>query len=260
MSKFLRDEFLTNITISEQLLIEIKKEIVKIAEKENKNKVNEMKEKNLFITYTIRFDNQGFRMYGFEEAIEYYKKACIVERFLFNLNSGKSLSTNGLFGKSISLWFDSKEPINCQLVVQDDDKDWTDSIFIKIKEILKKYKNKNHVFRNKWIPFILQLLGIMVVFLTSYWVSVQIAPKLTIENALAFIFLISLILFSNVWSFVFNFIIKYIYDLYPNLSFKEKERFNGIKRFFNLVCVSLLVLIIFQLAINIGGFFRGILK
>ncbi len=84
MAKFLRDEFLKNISITEETLTHINDYL---SEREAITNVNTTDDKALLMTYIIRFDNRGYRLDDFLEVMNNYKRADSVERILFILES-----------------------------------------------------------------------------------------------------------------------------------------------------------------------------
>jgi ABC-type sugar transport system permease subunit len=217
MSQFLRDEVLKNLSITEDVLRRINEDFLEIVAQADKNN----QEKNLKLSYVIRFDNKGFRLFDFNSVMKYFQEAHRVERFIFMLESKESIASYKMQGKSIELNFYSKEPNNCSLVVQDDNSDWVDAVFWKIKERLNQYKNSNFIVRNRLVPFIVQLIGVVTGFIVSLLIAIKLSPKLAIENALAFSFVIAFLIFSNCWVFIYDAILKTLNYFWPNISFKE---------------------------------------
>jgi hypothetical protein len=161
----------------------------------------------------------------------------------------------------MELWFDAKETNNCKLVVQDDDMNWVDSVFCKLKERLNKYKSFNFIIQNRWVSFIVQLLGVIVGFIVSLWAAIKISPKLAIDNSLAFTFVIAFLLFSNIWTLLYEGILKCLNYFWPNISFKEKGRFHWlIKAIISSAFVGFFFFIINRLLLYISQIMKSILK
>lgn len=231
MSKYLRDEFIRNISLNEQTIKKINVDISEIknrvntdlAEKYPQNQSKVLDEKILLANYIIRFDNKGFRLFDFKEVLKHYNDAHKIERLIFVLESPESIKRHKLFGKNIELHFDALDANNCYLSVQDDDKDWVDSSFYKLKERLNECKNLNFILQNRWIPFAVQIIGVFTGLFLSFWVAVRISPRLNIESAFAFTFIAALILFSNVWGILYGMILRCLNYYWPNITFKEKS-------------------------------------
>ncbi len=220
MSKFLRDEFLVNLSLNKEALTKINDDLLQVANQVNKN-LDNSSEWRMNPNYIIRFDGKGFRLSDFKEVIKHFEDAKKVERFIFILDSKKSVSR--FEGKYIDLNLDAKNSNNCILIVQDDDNAWVDATFYCLKERLARYRNKNFVVRNGWIHHIIQLLGVIVGILVSFLFAIKISPLLLINNAFAFSFIIMFLLFSNLWGPIYNGII-WLRDYYwPNINFKPKN-------------------------------------
>ena len=106
MSQFLRDEYLRNLTITEDGLRKINDDIEEIAQQGNeslKTKFTgqDLTDHLLIRSYIIRFDGKGFRLFDFEKAFKYFQDAKKVERFIFVVDSIKSIGK--IQGKSIDL-------------------------------------------------------------------------------------------------------------------------------------------------------------
>lgn len=217
MSQYLRDEYITNINLDDQALLKINEDLVEIA-KEVKLLGND---KSLIKSYVIRFDNNGFRLYDFEMVLRYFKDAHRIERVIFLLESQEAIETSKLRGESIEIWFDAKDVNSCKLVVQSDNSSWVNSTFLKLKERINKYKNKNFIIRNRWTLIIVQLTGVIIGILVSLLIAIKLSPKLQIENALAFTFVIAFLIYSNIWTFLLGAISRCLDYYWPNISFKR---------------------------------------
>jgi len=224
LSQFLRDEYLKNLTLSEEALKEIDEELHSLQKKENQKIDNDGKHDNyLSLTCIIRFDNKGFRLYQIDDVLKYFRSAKDVERIIFNLYSVNYLISNSRSGKSILIYFDGKDASKCQITVDDDDKDWVDSNFLKLREIISRYSNNNHRIRNAWTTFTIQIIGVIIGFLFSIWTAIKFSPSLPLKYADGFTFIIAFILFSNIWTYIYAFILRAIDFLWPNISFKKRE-------------------------------------
>lgn len=260
MSQFLRDAALKNLKLTEERLRKINELIFEIAREQNQVQTGEEKDKKkLLPSYIIRFDDKGFKLYEFEKIIKYFNEANKVERIIFILDSIES--ANRLFGKSIELRFDNKNPDNCFLTVQADEGDWVDSTFCRVKELLDKYKNKNAFIRNSWTPFIIQILGVIIGFTFSLWGAILISPKLNIENAFTISFIIAFLIFSNIWAYLYPLILKFIDYFWPNISFKDGKSLHWlIKALLSALFVGFSLFIAGKLFSYLGEIFKSLLK
>jgi hypothetical protein len=266
MSQFLRDEYLKNLNLDDKALIKIKEDLDIISDRSNKGlnleNQEEFKKRYLIASYIIRFDNKGFRLFDFSKVLKYFDDAHRIERVIFILETGQSLLTNRLSGDSIEIRFDSKDANNCILLVQSDDDNWVDSNFLKLKERINRYKNRNFIIRNRWTPIIIQLSGVTVGFLVSLWVAIKISPKLQIENSLAFAFVIAFLIFSNLWTFLLSAIRRCLDFYWPNVSFKRIKGIHWLIRAFistALISIFLFLLnkIFFQIAVMLKSLWKA---
>lgn len=264
MSQYLRDESLRNLSLSEEALRKINEDLLEVVKQANESlkkqyKDEELTKRLLIISYIIRFDGRGFRLFEFEKIMRYFQDAKKVERFIFILDSIGSI--NRITGKSIDLNFDALDAIKCQLIVQDDDNNWVDAVFCKLKERISRYKNKNFIIQNRLVPFIVQLLGVIAGFIISLWIAIKLSSKLTIDNSLAFTFVIAFLLFSNVWTLLYEGIIRILNYAWPNISFKERGGLHWLlKALISSAFVSIFFLILSRLLLYIGSFVKNILK
>ena len=128
-----------------------------------------------------------------------------------------------MLGKSIAINFDMLDQNNCKVIVQGDDDNWVDSSYSSLIGILGKLKNYHVVVRNSITPFIVQVGGVILGVLLSIKGAQWLEPKLDIEYALPFSFVIVFLLFSNVWTYFYNILLRFLGHLWPNVSCKEKQ-------------------------------------
>jgi hypothetical protein len=245
MSRFLRDEYLKNLTISEKALEELNEEIIKLSKNEftqllAKHGKNNTKYKNKFLmpSYIIRFDGKGFTLYEFKDLKDYFNKAKKVERIIFVLDSVDSM--HAIIGKKIEIRFDSYDVNNCFISVQDDEKEWVDSSFTNLREIISKYKNYNWLARSRLAIILLQIMGVFIGFILSLWIAHILSPHFNIQHAFIFAFIAVFLIFSNLWGHIFEGLRWIVNKIWPNIAFKEKKihwLFQGL-----LVCIFLWIL------------------
>ncbi|OQX87530.1 MAG: hypothetical protein B6D55_02940 [Candidatus Omnitrophica bacterium 4484_70.2] len=220
MKTTLRDEYLKNITVSENMLLELNNKIVEIINKINKTETDD--QRKLWLTYIIRFDKKGKSVFTYDEAISCYKNAKIIERFIFSVDCWHSFQ-NKMFGKSVNIGFDILDINNCRLVVQGDDGLWVDSTYSALVDIIKKSKNLNFIAQNSFTPFLVQIAGVIIGVLLSIKGAQWLEPRLKIQYALPFAFIIVFLLFSNIWTYLYPALLRCINKLWPNITFKEKQ-------------------------------------
>jgi hypothetical protein len=170
-----------------------------------------------FLSYIIRFDNKGYRVFDLDSLLNYFRQAHYVERIAFTLESVASIRTNRNIGSVMELQLDQRDPNRCLLMVTSDDKDWVDSSFSAVNDVISKCKNINGFARSPWTHLVIQLVGVLLGFVASLWVGTQIAPNLKIENAFLISFLLALLIFSNLWAYVNLRLQSLVNSTFPNL-------------------------------------------
>lgn len=225
MAYFLRDQHVTNLTVDEDSLRHINTVFESRERAINTNvPENDNTGQRAFLTYIIRFDNKGYRVFSLEELLRYFHQAKEVERLIFTVETGESLRSNRQLGTFLELRLDEKDPNNCLLTVTSNDGDWVDSSFSAVQDVLAKCKNKNGWVRTAWTQLAVQIIGVTLGFILSLWAAVKISPKLAIENAFVISFLFVLLIFSNTWTYLNQKIISFINALFPNLKFYRPRK------------------------------------
>jgi hypothetical protein len=265
MSKYLRDERIKNLTLGFDAIKSINDDLLEIAGKYNaslgdRNLSKEELGKEIMIPhYIIRFDQKGYNLFDFNQVSKHFNDAHKVERFIFILDSINSI--NRFNGKVINLNLDAKDINNCSITIQDDDIDWVEQVFHKLQERLNKYKNNNHFARNRWTPFVIQMTGVILMVLGSFIIAYKIAPRLAIENSFAFAFIISIIVLSNIWALILEFLLKAVDYFWPNVAFNESNKLDWlVKAFISTIFVSFFIALFAKFFNYVSNMFRGIIK
>jgi hypothetical protein len=233
MAHFLRDQQITNSTVDEDSLRQI------AASLENRKQAlnahippTDVSGKEGLLSYVIRFDNKGYRLFSIEEVLRYFHQAKEVERIVFNIDTGESLASNRSVGTYLELQLDTKEPNRCYVVVTSNEGDWVDASISAIQDVIVKCKNKNGWVRTAWTQLTVQVIGVALGFILSLWISAKIAPKLAIQNSFVITFLFMLLMFSNVWMFLSQRILFFVNGLFPNINFcrPRKDRMHWLMK------------------------------
>jgi hypothetical protein len=222
MPHFLRDERLENLTITEGRLKQLE-EVFRVR-LESVPEHSEGNEPNAVISYVIRFDNKGYRVFSLDDLIKYFRQADYVERVIFNIDSKTSLQTTRNLGTFMELRLENKDINASFLQVSSDDGDWVNASFSVTKEVLSKCKNLNRWARSIWSHLIIQIGGVFVGFFISLWAAVQISTLVSIENAFFITFLFFLLIFSNLWIFLNQGFLRLINSAFPNIRFYRPDR------------------------------------
>jgi len=223
MGSFLRDEYVRNVTINEDALRVLSDYFLERAAQVNAGP-NQQKDKTVFVSYVIRFDNKGYRFTNYDDVEKFYLQATEVERVILTLESPESLRSNRMFGTYMELRLDSRDMNNCVLVTSSDDQNWVDSAFCGVRELIEKQTNRNKYVRNAWTHFLVQIAGVTLGFILSLWAALKVAPYLTIENAFVVSFLFTFLVFSNIWTYINQQILLVLNHYFPNLRFTRKGK------------------------------------
>lgn len=227
MAHFLRDQQIANVSITEENLIQLSGLFSERLDTLNGTLTDaDLPERRAFLTYIIRFDNKGYRVFSVDDLLKYFRLAKSVERILLTLETGESIRSNRVTGTMMELRLDEKDPNSSFLTVTSNDKDWVDASFAVVDEGLAKYKNRNHWVRSAWTAFAVQLVGVTLGFLLSLWVADKISPKIAIDNAFVFAFMFALLIFSNTWTYLNQLFLRLLNSAFSNIKFlrRDKER------------------------------------
>jgi isopentenyl phosphate kinase len=89
MAHFLRDQQITNLSTTEENLAQLSSTFLERIAMINANVTDDARlEKGAFVTYVIRFDNKGYRVFSLDDLLRYFAEAKTVERVLFTLETG----------------------------------------------------------------------------------------------------------------------------------------------------------------------------
>lgn len=226
MAKFLRDEFIQNVTITEETLCLVNEFLSEreLAINEELDRIQANPEERLVLTYIIRFDGRGYKLYDFEDIKKYYAQAKHVERVIFILDSTVSERTARQYGTHFELRLDNKEQNNTFIQVASDDGDTVDTAFCGLKEIIGNCKNRNWIVRSTWSQLLVQIFGVVFGFILSLIAALKISPHLAIENTFVITFIFAFLIFSNAWGFLNQQILRFLDYSFPNISFSRKGK------------------------------------
>jgi hypothetical protein len=231
MAKFLRDVRVSNVTISENILQLVNELLVErcvaanVATDQRQDlTANQKADEKLGLFYVIRFDNRGYRLQDANEALRYFQQATEVERFIFILDSAECERTNRQYGTYFELKLDAKDVNNCTLQASSDDSDAVDSVYNGLLEIIQKGKNNNSWVRNTWTQLVVQALGVGIGFILSLIAAIKTAPTFNVENAFVLTFIFAFLIFSNVWGFINQQILRLMNYSFPNVRFERQGK------------------------------------
>lgn len=225
MGRYLRDEAIKNVTVNEDVLKDISDEFLIRAQKINSSLTDEEKNagKMQLVSYVIRFDRKGYRFYSIQELLKFYKSANRVQRIVICMESQESRTTGREFGCHSELRFDSHDPNNCWLSVSSDEQDWVESAYSTYRNIISTIENKNGLVRTSWTTLVIQIGGVVFGFLASLVLAEKVSPLLTVDSPFVVSFLFMLLIFSNLWMYMNQLVLKGIDLTFPNIKFQRNN-------------------------------------
>jgi len=226
LAHFFRDENVGNLTINEEALEQISSVFQSrhATMQPTSTTAGTTGSQSVFLTYIIRFDNKGYRVFALDDLLRYFRQAIYVERILFVLESDQSMRSNRAVGTYLELRLDEKDPNNCNLTATSNDGDWVESSFSAVKEVLSKCGTKSGWARSAWTQLGIQIIGVTVGFLISLWAALRISPHLAIENAFLISFIFVLMIFSNTWTYLNQRLLALVGYAFPNLKFYRSTK------------------------------------
>lgn len=231
MSQYLRDERLRNISLPPSALRTLHLLILELVGKHNAPIMKEHPTTDaqyangaLMWKYIIRFDGKGFQLFDFDEVLSYLAGAKHIERVCIFVEIAKFGGGSIPRGKHIEVKLDAQQPDNCVLIVQDDDKTWTEASFLRIREELIRHTNSSGWVRNNTVDTICQLAVVGTMFLVCIGAAVGLAPHLKLVYAPMFVFLASFLFFSHLWNVIMGALYWTRDRVFPNIAFNEIER------------------------------------
>lgn len=216
MGDYLRDTKLSFLTIGETELEEIDGDLKEILARVNQAAPQDDLSN---LSYVLRYDGMGIIRRDFEEIKRSFNRAKKVERIFFQFTSPKN---NQNKGKNIQINLDAQLPLNCFLVVSDDDEAWVDSNFGRLKGRLDHYQNSNWVAHSPLAELFVQLLGVFFGFSLCLICANLISPLVTIKYAFVILFVGFFLVFLNLWTYMLMLLGKGRNYFWQYVSFKKK--------------------------------------
>ena len=258
MAKFLRDVHLSNIKVTEDLLIQLTEVFVNRAQLQNNSiTVQGDERKQSYQTFTIRFDGKGYRLFSLDELLQHFQRANNVERVIITFETSESLISNRLRGEYLEVRFDKLDEKSCYLSVTSDDLNWVDASYSAVQEVINKHQTKNSWARSIWSTITIQLLGVVVGFVLSLWAAALISPKFSFSNAYVITFFFAFLIFSNIWGYINTIILEHVHRTFPNIQFyrSDKDRPNWlIRTLIGGVILAFILYVLRNLTTYIGEF------
>jgi hypothetical protein len=262
MAQFLRDAHITNTKITEDTLHQLTEVIANRAQPLI-DAATDDDDKKPFLTFIIRFDGKGYRLFSLDELIRHFKRASTVERMIITIETPASLRSNRLVGEHLEIRLDAQEEKNCYISVTSDDSDWVDASYSAVMDVVNKHKTRNGIARSAWSTLTIQLLGVISGFALSLWAASLISPNLSIENPFVITFFFAFLIFSNAWGYINNIVLAHVHRIFPNIQFyrPDKDRINWLMQALIGGAATALMLYVFGWVFSyIGEFLSAIPK
>ena len=217
MAHFLRDQHIRNIWVDADTLGELSRALAAAAGTMSVAPDQNGQPQLPLVTYIIRFDNKGYRVFSLADLLAHFREAKYVERVILTLESPEALRSNRVIGGYADIRLDHKDESACYVSVSSDNGQWVDATYGAIQEVLAKQKTSYGLFRGAWMQLLAQIFGVAAGFAVSVWGASTITPYLRIENAFFISFLLALLIFSNLWTYLNRQLVVGMWRLFPNL-------------------------------------------
>ena len=225
MAKFLKDEMISDVSIDDESIKLLFAVFVEMAARlDNLSKKEGEGPRAPRMHIVLRFDGKGYRIHSIDELLHYFNLADNVDRLNFIIQTAGYVNSNGESGDYLELRLDKTNAMNCILTASSDSKEWVDSSYSTVKEVLSRCKTKYHWARSKWANLSIQLMGVIAGFVLSLWVTSKVSDKLNVENAFIITFLFVLLLFSNAWGYINQSCLNYMHGLFPSIKFSRPNK------------------------------------
>lgn len=218
MAQFLRDQQIRNYSITIDRIDELYTLFQKYA--------LELQRTGVEVTYfscVIRFDGKGNRVWTLEDLKQSYRQAKQVERVIFMIETVDSLRTNRAVGPFMELRLDRVDQ-NGFFTVTADTQTWVDGAFSAVGETLRKARAWYGFVRQGWVELVIQVTGVILVFLLSLATAKQLTPHISADNPLLFSFIFVFLLCANIWGYLQRAIHVAILQVFPNVDFIKEGR------------------------------------
>jgi hypothetical protein len=253
MAHYLRDQEIRNVTVNEAKLRQLASVFEDLRRQVTQGMTQEEADKQWFLSYTIRFDRQGHRVYSLDEAMRYYAQAMRVERIIITLESAEALRTNHKFGAVALVRLDAEQENDCWIVSTSDVKAQADAGYSAIAEALASARNRNGFIRSTPMRAVVQILGAFVAFALSLWGAAKFSPFVKVESSFAITLLFLFVMASALWSFVSPPIFAGLYRLFPNIRF-DREGKNKLQWLWRSLASSAIGAMLIAIAVAVGKF------
>jgi len=244
MGNYRKDFNLTKKTLSEESLNQFNFIITQAESALNKKNAAGY----CFITYIIRYDNKGYRLFDFSDVLRHYKLADRIEKISLNLYVSPDMPSNMSGEEMIEIFFANGEE-NSYIVVEGDNQDWVNATYVLVDDVLRQCKSRFSWVKGAWVPLMVQMLGVLSIFTFSLVFSYLITPLLNIENPFFISFIFGFLLLSNIWGYVNPIIMQFMKRSFPNIYFQRNNKKHLSETVQNIVATWLIPIILVALSL-----------
>lgn len=174
-------------------------------------------------TYVIRYDGQGDRLYNRHDLLDRFSRANVIERLTLTLETPLSISTNRQFGVFIEMIFDNSNPY-CSLNVSADSSSLCGAAFGVLSNLMRKYRTRYGVVRTTLFQLMIQLTGVTLFFILSISLGKRFGDYIALPNGMILIVAFTLLMCSNVWSFLLPALQRGLSAVFPSIEFISEGR------------------------------------
>lgn len=215
MGKFLIDEKIEACTITTDAIKRIDAELKDILQQYNKGQ----EEASVRLLYLIRFDGKGYIVDNIDSLLKYFSDAQQVERVLFEISE----TTTTRNEKIISIYLNNDFQNPSIFSVTNENKEWTEGTFYRLKEVLNKYQNSYLWIRDWKVEALVQITAVLLMFFGALYLATKTSFIFNVEHPFLIAFIGWLLLFSNCWTYTMLNLRTLMAKLFPVVAFKENK-------------------------------------
>lgn len=215
-----RDKNLYKLTISEDTLTKIDH----ILEEVEKRLLNQNAKDYCFLSFLIRYDDKGYRVFSFVELITHFKEAEVIERISLRLDVNPSMPSGMSKQEIIDIHLSSLPEQNSYFAVEGSDLHWVNSTFTMIDDVFAKYKSRYSWIGGNLVRLGIQIIGVVIIFIICLIASKHFSQFINIENPIIFTFLFFFLILSNTWTYISPIILNLVFKIFPNIHFRRNEK------------------------------------
>ncbi|SFU61013.1 hypothetical protein SAMN05216350_103118 [Polaromonas sp. YR568] len=176
------------------------------------------------LSFILRTETLGVRLDTVGEFTQAFLAAPRVDWITANFESGLLQDTYKKEGSSFDVRLDRTDASMCFIAVASDNEQWAASTFLMMQEAVKPLRNRHYLIRNAFTQMLIQVAGVIAGVGLSLWGALKLEPWLKLPNAFVFVFVIFLLLFSNIWGPLNHLILRLVDRGFPNVRFIQKGK------------------------------------